>query len=103
MVNFRNNLYNNLMVFILQEIRLIFNMILINCNYYKHLITSYLIKYLYNKNKIKYNDIGLHISKGLINGIETPKGKMWEMIYWQSVYNIHKGKGITEIEANNKK
>ena len=27
---------------------------------------------------------------------------MQEIVYWQSTYKIHKGKGITDIGANNK-
>ena len=93
----------NQQAFVLQEIHLIFNMILINHKHYKYLECD-VIKYLYKNNKIKYYDIGLHISKCLKDGIETPKEKMQEIDYQQSIYIVYKGNNITitDIDANNK-
>ena len=51
MVNFRNNLYNYLMAFVLQEMHLNFNKILTNYDHYKYLECD-VIKYLYIDNKI---------------------------------------------------
>ena len=50
------------------------NIILINYNGHNYLEYD-TIEYLYNKNKIRYYDISLHVSKWLKDGLETPKGK----------------------------
>ena len=73
-------------------------MTLINYNHYKYLEYDEM-KYLYNRNEIKYNDIDLHISKWLKMELKHQK----EMICWQTIYKIYKGNSITDNEANNKK